>query len=334
MGEKRDLYRSYGQKLISLFVRLLFTGERYSLTELSRMLDCSKQTVLRLLNDIRMAYRVDIEEMLQGNRKFYRIKKPARALPLTPLTELEMQTLLMCRAFTEHLLGKELYEEATRALLKSRVLLAGKDDVSGCHFAAFRPVTIDYTPHHQTIRSLIEAMEAKTVCRITYQALMEKRSKTFFIKPIKLFSHRDTVYLHAQLAKTPGKRYRSPRFDPLLAVHRMKNVELTDRHFERPDDFDFEKAFNRHFGIMKEETFEVEVEFTGWSACYAAERNWSPDQQLMRQDDNRIILTFTASSEPELIGWLLSFGEEARLIEPDWLVEEVKDKIGRMNAVY
>jgi len=78
MAEKRDIYRSYGEKLISLFVRLLFSGESYSLTELSRMLGCSKQTVLRLVNDIRIAYKVDLEESKRGNRKYYRIKKPER----------------------------------------------------------------------------------------------------------------------------------------------------------------------------------------------------------------------------------------------------------------
>ncbi|MEI7638328.1 MAG: WYL domain-containing protein [Syntrophus sp. (in: bacteria)] len=334
MAGKKDPYRSYGQKLISLFVKLMFSGERYSLTELSRSLACSKQTVMRILNDIRMAYPVDIEESFQGNRKYYRIKRPARPLPLTPMTEMEIRTLQMCRDFTEYLLGKPLYEEATRALLKSRALLPDDDNAFACHFAAFRPGTIDYTPQDQAIRTLIEAMGKKAVCRLTYQAIAGKTAKTFFIKPLKMFSHRDTIYLHAQLARTPGERYRSPKFDPLLAIHRIKAVELTDRTFEPPETFDFEKVFNSHFGVMKEETFTVEVEFTGWSACYVVERVWSPDQEITRKDEDTVILTFTASSEPELTGWLLSFGAEARLINPDWLVKDVKRIINGMKKQY
>src|SRR3972149_868176 len=46
MAKKLNYYRGYGKELISLFARLLFSGESYSLTELSRMLDCSKQTVM------------------------------------------------------------------------------------------------------------------------------------------------------------------------------------------------------------------------------------------------------------------------------------------------
>ena len=334
MAEKRDIYRSYGEKLISLFVRLLFSGESYSLTELSRMLGCSKQTVLRLVNDIRMAYKVNLEESKRGNRKYYRIKKPERISLTHSLTEMELNVLEMCRDFTAHLLGDKLFEEATQALLKSQTLLPEKSRKSSRFFASFRPGTIDYTPHHDIIRTIIEGMEARKVCKINYQAIMEKKAKTFYIKPLKLFSHHDTVYLHAQMAKYPGKRYQAPDYDPLLAVHRIKKVEITERNYEFPDKFDFEKAFNKNFGIIKEDAFEVEIEFTGWAARYAAERIWSPDQKITKKGKGKIRITFSASSEPELIGKLLFFGEEAKLIKPDWLIEEVATKIKQMNALY
>ncbi|MCK5231375.1 MAG: WYL domain-containing protein [Desulfobulbaceae bacterium] len=44
----------------------------------------------------------------------------------------------------------------------------------------------------------------------------------------------------------------------------------------------------------------------------------------MKNGKNR--LTFTASSEPELIAWLLSWGDEAKVMRPDWLVKGIKKK--------
>jgi uncharacterized protein YeeX (DUF496 family) len=35
-----------------------------------------------------------------------------------------------------------------------------------------------------------------------------------------------------------------------------------------------------------------------------------------------------------LTAWLLSFGEEARLIKPDWLVQEIKQIINGMKRQY
>jgi predicted DNA-binding transcriptional regulator YafY len=49
---------------------------------------------------------------------------------------------------------------------------------------------------------------------------------------------------------------------------------------------------------------------------------------------NKIILKFTASSEPELISWILSFGEHATLIKPNRIVKELKSKIVKLADCY
>ena len=334
MPEKIDPYRSYGQKLISLFGRLLFTRETHSLIELSRMLDCSKQTVLRLVDDIRRSFNVEIEETIENRRKYYRMKRPASKTPLVNITDTELNSLLMCRAFAEHLMGRKLFDEATRGLEKSSALLPKKRTPAYHHFSSFKPGSIDYTPYQEAIRKSIEAMTEKRICAISYKAIMSKRAKRFYIKPLKIFSHHDTVYLHARKAREPGKPFQEPVFDPLLAIHRIKKVEITDRTFEFPKNYDFEKIFNRNFGIIKDDSFEVEVDFVGFAARYVAERVWSPDQKIIDKGEDAIMLTFSATFRLELIAWVLSFGNEAKLIQPDWLVKEVKDVVKGMYDVY
>ncbi|MCW9097159.1 MAG: WYL domain-containing protein [Ignavibacteriaceae bacterium] len=334
MPKKRDLYSSYGQKLISLFAALLFSRQRHSLIELSRMLSCSKQTVLRLVDDIKMSYGVDIEESIENRKKYYRLKRRVGVDPTLNLTESEISVLQMCRAFTEHLLGRKLFEEATQALLKSQAHLPENQRVDSRHFSTFIPGSIDYTGHHQVIRRLIKAMDEKKVCKITYKRVMTDRSKTFYIKPLKIFSHKDTIYLHARMARYPGKPFKEPDFDPLLAAHRVQKLELTERSYQFPEDYDFEKFFNQNFGVIKEEAFEVVLEFTGYWAEYVAERIWSPDQKLTKKKDGTVKLRFSASSEPELISWILSFGDGAKVIKPDWLVEEIKNTIFAIEEKY
>ena len=273
---RKNSDKTYGEKLISLFARLLFTREPHSLSDLARMLDCSKQTVLRLIEDIERSYKVNIEWSMEGRRRFFRLKTLGQQPPTLNLTVTELHTLYMCSSFAEHLLGRQFLEEATRALEKGRALLPKETHFSSHHFASFRPGTIDYTPHQESIRTLLEAMEKSRVCKISYRAILAKKSKTFYIKPYRLFSHQDTVYLHAGLARKPGQPYKEPAFDPLLAVHRIQKAELDERPFTFPEDYDFEKIFNRNFGVIKEEAFEVKVEFVGFAAGFVAERIWSP----------------------------------------------------------
>ncbi len=334
MPQKRDQYSSHGQKLISLFARLLFSRESHSLIELAMMLHCSKQTVMRNVEDIRRAYGVDIEEWIEGRKKYYRISKiPSRNLAVG-LTENEVNALFMCRAFTEQLLGNEMYEEATRAVEKSLVLYPRDKGTARHHFGTFKPGSIDYTPHRESIQNLITAMDLKKICRISYKAILSDKTKTFYISPIKIFSRHDTMYVHAKLARAPKEKYLAPDFDPLLAVHRIKKVELTERSFTYPESFDFEKSYNKTFGIIREKSFKAEVEFIGYAAKYVAERMWSPDQKITQKGKGGIVLSFTASSRAELVSWILSWREEAKLLKPAKLVEEIQAAIEKMGEVY
>jgi uncharacterized LabA/DUF88 family protein len=182
----------------------------------------------------------------------------------------------MCRVFTAHLLGPQLFEEAAQALLKSQTLLPEGQTLSHHPFASFRPGTIDYTPHQHSIQTMIQAMTTNKVCKVSYQKIMDPKPKTYFLKPLKLFSHQDTIYLHARKAKEPGKRYEEPQYDPVLAIHRIKQVDIMETVFEFPKNYDFEKIFNRQFGIIKKGEVTVEAEFSGWAAHFVSERIWSP----------------------------------------------------------
>lgn len=252
MPDKLSPYATYGEKIIKLFARLLFSGQSYSLTELGRMLGCSKQTVLRLIDDIRRSYGVEIEETVRERNKFYRLRRPGSVPPALALTGGEMSVLFMCQAFARHLLGETMFEEAATAIEKNRAIAAAGGGGIERHVTSFRPGSIDYTPHEKVIRTLLRAMETGTVCEVVYRSLPSSRAKRFLVMPLKIFSHNDTIYLSARYAGKPGGPPAAREYDPLLAVHRVREVTMTDRSFVYPRDYNFEEIYNRNFGIIKE----------------------------------------------------------------------------------
>jgi predicted DNA-binding transcriptional regulator YafY len=334
MPEKKDYYSSYGQKLISLFAKLLFTQRSHSLIELSRMLNCSKQTVLRLVDDIRRSYGVEIEEYLEGKRKYYRIKGLRNGTPSSlNITASELNALCMCKTFAEHLMGKEMFDEASRAVEKSQASLTAEKLGTLQHFDSFRSGSIDYTPYQETIRTLIGSMNERKICKVTYKSIVATKYKCFYIKPLKIFSHKDSVYVHAHLARAPGKTYVQPKFNPLLAIHRIKTIETTERLFNFPKNYDFDKVFKQNFGVIKEKAIDVEIEFKGYFAKYVAERIWSPSQSIHKRN-RKTILKFNASSKPELLSWVMSFGGDAKVLKPDWLIKDIKKEIQKIQFSY
>lgn len=337
MQKKKAPDRTYGEKLISLFAKLLFTGNKFSLTDLSRSLKCSKQTVLRLLDDITLAYDVPLREEVRGNRKYVWIEKGQRGEGLEAaalLTESEHRMLQMCRAFTEHLLGDESFREAERALEKAGQHLPPTAESAGAMFGIVRSGIIEYSRHEDLLRTLLAGMEQRLVCEIEYQSLAADAPKRYRIKPLKVFAHRETVYVHARKAKTPGEPYRTPKYDPLLALQRFRSVTLTDVKFRRPAGYDFEKVINQGFGVWNQKKFRVELELTGWAAAYARERVWSPGQEMETLPGGALRLGFWSTSEPEVIALVLSFGGEARLRGPESVVERVRGVLGEVLELY
>ncbi len=106
--------------------------------------------------------------------------------------------------------------------------------------------------------------------------------------------------MHAHLAKAPGRAYKTPKFNPLLAIHRIQKIEITGRSFEFPVNYDFDKVFKQNFGVIKENAIDVEIEFKGYFAKYVAERIWSPGQSIHKKN-GKTVLKFSASSKPELL---------------------------------
>ena len=333
MQTKINPDRSYGEKLIALFAKLLFSGSRFSLTELAESLDCSKQTVLRLVDDITFAYDVPLHDEISGGRKYFWIERAAGAEPAALLTETEHRTLQMCRSFTEHLLGQQTFHEVERAVEKSGHHLPPGVEPGHAAFGVVRSGVIDYSAHEGVLRTLIESMDRRLVCEVSYQNLNADAPKTFHIKPLKIFAHRESVYVHARRAKSPGQPYKTPKYDPLLAVHRFKSARLTDTPYRRPAHYDFEKVMNQGFGVWNQKKFRVVLELTGWAANFARERVWSPDQKITNLKDGRIRLEFWATSEPEVVALVLSFGSKAKLIDPEGVIDLIKFELLEMEAI-
>jgi len=228
MQEKISPDRTRGMNLISLFAKLFFSGREYSLIGLAKELGCSKQTVLSLVEELEQQHWIIIDSELRGGRRYYRMRKAGVGKARMALTDEELDVLLMCRAFTGHLLGRDQFDTAMSAIHKSRQMMdssggseAGETDGWGAGlagdapFGIYRPGAIDYTPHQKHWHTLIEAMEKGRVCEITYRKVQDKKAKRSRIKPLKVFSHREYIYVHARYAKRcPASSSSPPAMTP------------------------------------------------------------------------------------------------------------------------
>ena len=335
MPIKKDPDATYGQKLIRLFADLLFTGKRKSLSELAKMLKSSKPTVLRLVNDITQMYSVIIHQEIIDGQKYFWIERPKK-IPLITMSSDEITALEMGRAFARNLLGEAYGQCAETGLQKNMSLLPEDEAQSWSHeFFSLADGQINYTQFREMLDKLMKAKSEQKVCCVQYQKLMADEPKTVHIMPLTIFSHKDTIYIHSRYCTKAGLPDQEKDADLMLPLHRFHDVQVVETTFDYPKKFDFMEAFAGSFGLIQKKVFKAEVEFTGWSARFVKERQWSPDQKIVKKrDGSGIRLEFLASSDSELIGWVLSFGDEAQLLKPARVRKKLVKKLEGMVAAY
>ncbi|NLV66587.1 MAG: transcriptional regulator [Spirochaetes bacterium] len=120
-----------------------------------------------------------------------------------------------------------------------------------------------------------------------------------------------------------------------FAVSRIHRAFLLEQNYVIPADFNFSSFIGSSFGIMTEPTeHRVSIHFSSGQAPYIAERRWHRDQQIKENSDGSVVLSFLTNSLFEVKRWVLSWGSSARVLEPQHLVDQLRDEIKNMSDIY
>ncbi len=118
-------------------------------------------------------------------------------------------------------------------------------------------------------------------------------------------------------------------------LSRIEKTICTDNEYIIPADFNFLKLTGSHFGLYwtgKEQT--VKINFFKPVVPYILERTWHKSQHFDERSDGSIILTLRINHLLELKRWVLSWGENAVVIEPKELVDQITNDIRKMASHY
>jgi proteasome accessory factor B len=106
---------------------------------------------------------------------------------------------------------------------------------------------------------------------------------------------------------------------------RIISAKPTGKIFARPQKFSLEKRLRDSFGVHSGEgEFEVVLRFNPRTADYVREKKWHESQQLRELKDGGVELRLKLSSLVEIERWVLSWGGDAKVIQPRELAEAVR----------
>ena len=88
------------------------------------------------------------------------------------------------------------------------------------------------------------------------------------------------------------------------------------------------------FQSATEELTTIRIRISRESARYVKESHWHHSQQLTPKIDGSPIAEFRLTDTQEISRWIMSFGPNAMVLEPQELVEEISSELKQMVAAY
>jgi predicted DNA-binding transcriptional regulator YafY len=322
MAKKLDQDATSSMKALTLYSLLLFSGRRYSLTELAARLECSKPTVLRLIDaiDAGRSLHVRVETEKVGKQCYYWATRP-EAKPNVALDAKSIQELVLCRDMLWNVMPAALRDEISATIERTTVLLGNYDERETALHSVAAPSAkgmVDYSQHQAVLATLLDALHARRIVDLVYRAHDKPEGKAMSVAPLSLVTHRESLYLLARREQDLDKT--EDFFEPRLAVQRIESATLTERTFAP---LVTKVDHGGHFGFMPGKPFQVVVEAEARVAPYLRERIWSGDQKFAELGGGRLMLVFSATSENEVVSWVLGFAGEVKLISPKNLRKQI-----------
>ncbi|MEF8941547.1 MAG: WYL domain-containing transcriptional regulator [Desulfohalobiaceae bacterium] len=327
----------HGKRLLKVLraVELMSRPGGATIQDLAKDLELDRRSVYRLRDTMEALFFPIYEDRdADGRRMRWKIKSEYLAkLPNVSLPELtlnfpEIMALCLLKGEAGIYRGTEVQKHADRAFSKLGQLLPDNVNTQmGRLEELFRPVakfSKDYSGKEEIIELLAQAMIKRKECRVEYFAFQDEQTKMYRIHPLCFFEHEGGLYLFVRVA-----RYENIR---VLAVERIEDLELLEAGFEYPEDFRPDAILKDTFNLTLNDPLEARVWISGDQAKYVTERRFFEDQRIEEQEDGSIIVHLKTSGRYDVKRWVLGFGADAALLEPEDLRLEIRDELQRALA--
>ena len=328
-----------GNNLIKLLktLDLLSKPEGTTIEELSEQLGIDRRSVYREIAIVEeLGFPLYQDEIPFEKRKRWKLdesylkKLPNMKIPDINLSLPEIIALYLLRSEGRMYKGTEIETALNTAFGKMEMFVPKGlyDNLKKIKtlFASSSKFAKDYSGKEDIIEDLADAMLKNKVCRVKYHSFYDDKTKEFEMWPLNFFENEGGLYLY--IGKEGSDQRRT------LAVERIKELTALNKTFEYPMDFDPEEALESAFDIVHDDPIEAKIWFSADQAKYIKERRWAKDQKTIDQPNGSVILEMKTSGWWDVKRWVLSFGAEAEVLEPEQLREEIAGEFEAAGMLY
>lgn len=144
------------------------------------------------------------------------------------------------------------------------------------------------------------------------------------VEPYALIWQNDYYYLIGHYLKNNEIRH--------YRLDRIRNIQVTEQRF-RKQPFNLEEYVNQTFHMFAGKDTRIKIRFVNNLVNVMLDR-FGHDADIKRLDEDHFVLTTKAKLSDGLINWILTWGNQAKVLSPPEVVDAVKNKIIDMQKLY
>ena len=171
------------------------------------------------------------------------------------------------------------------------------------------------------IYGILHAIKNKVQVAFSYQKFWEAETTQRILEPYGLKEFRQRWYVMGKEKKNGEVR--------TFGLDRITNLDVTNRKFEFPANFNIEEYFKYSFGIIGpngKKPEEIILSFDAVQGKYIKTLPLHVDQEILFENKDELRLKLFLFITDDLIMELLSFGENMMVIKPKSLAKLMKDE--------
>ena len=262
-----------------------------------------------------------VTERVNGQTR-WRLIEGFRDIPALGFSATELMALVFSRKLLRPLEGTEIQSALNSALNKVASALPpqGHEYVRALDnlFSIGLGPHKNYQQYKNTVDLITQAIDKTRTAQIRYFSASRNSTSRREVDPYRLWYASGGLYLIAYCHLRRDVR--------LFAVERIRSISLTDHPYQMPLGFDVEQYVQDALLVMRGRRIEVELLFSKTAAPWVKDKLWHTSQELTLLKDGRLRMMLKVADTTELVGWILSFGSQVRVVRPESLRQKLAEE--------
>ena len=309
-------------------LQVLNTGRIYKISELAEILETNPRNIVEYkkeLDEVASDFGFGLYiETIPGRYGGYRLNGDA-VIPALKLLPQEKEALL--ESYNYVLTKKDFVkkDEFIKAFAKVVSNIQIEEKENKLLAVDKYQLTMNEKDIEERYKFIERAIKTKHTVEIDYMSL-KNGQKINVVDPYKLFIYNNSWFFLAWNHEAGDVHY--------FKLNRIKSYKMTDKKFTVWKYFKAENYFDEAGMKNNGEYHHVSLIATGTRAMLFKERVYGKNQTIEELEDGSIKVNLDMQNDNTMVSFALSCGDEATFLEPQWLIDKIKEKAESIKQKY